>query len=132
MSDAIPLLSVRDLSVSFRQGGRATCAVDRISFDIRKGETLALVGESGSGKSCAALSVMKLLPYPSAEHPCGQIIFKGQDLMPLSDAQSAAHDREADQRGPGAAPRHGRRGGPRAGDRAVDPGRHSGPGDPAR
>jgi microcin C transport system ATP-binding protein len=87
MSDAAPLLSVRDLSVSFRQGGRETCAVDRISFDIRKGETVALVGESGSGKSCAALSVMKLLPYPSAEHPCGQIIFKGQDLMPLSDAK---------------------------------------------
>jgi microcin C transport system ATP-binding protein len=82
-----PLLSVRDLSVTFRQGDGATCAVDRISFDIRKGETLALVGESGSGKSCAALSVMKLLPYPSAEHPCGQIIFKGQDLMPLSDAK---------------------------------------------
>ena len=63
------------------------CAVDRISFDIRKGETVALVGESGSGKSVTALSVMKLLPYPSAQHPCGQIIFKGQDLMPLSDAK---------------------------------------------
>jgi microcin C transport system ATP-binding protein len=87
MSDATPLLSVRDLSVTFRQGGVAMCAVDRISFDIRKGETVALVGESGSGKSCAALSVMKLLPYPSAAHPCGQVIFKGQDLMPLSDAK---------------------------------------------
>jgi microcin C transport system ATP-binding protein len=87
MSDATPLLSVRDLSVSFRQGGQQLCAVDRISFDIRKGETVALVGESGSGKSCAALSVMKLLPYPSAEHPCGQIIFKGQDLMPLSESK---------------------------------------------
>src|SRR5690349_4647939 len=80
-----PLLSVRDLSVVFCQGDRQTCAVDQISFDIRKGETVALVGESGSGKSCAALSVMKLLPYPSAQHPCGQIIFKGQDLVPLPE-----------------------------------------------
>ena len=87
MSDATPLLSVRDLSVTFHQGGKQTCAVDRISFDIRKGETVALVGESGSGKSCAALSVMKLLPYPSAQHPCGQVIFKVQDLMPLPEAK---------------------------------------------
>jgi microcin C transport system ATP-binding protein len=82
-----PLLSVRDLSVKFCQGSSETLAVDRISFDIRKGETVALVGESGSGKSCAALSVMKLLPYPSARHPCGQVIFKGQDLVPLSEAK---------------------------------------------
>ena len=62
-----PLLSVRDLSVAFRQGERETLAVDRISFDINKGETVALVGESGSGKSVTALSVMKLLPYPAAQ-----------------------------------------------------------------
>jgi microcin C transport system ATP-binding protein len=80
-----PLLSVRDLSVKFCMGKSEMLAVDRISFDIRKGETVALVGESGSGKSCAALSVMKLLPYPSAQHPCGQIIFKSQDLVPLPD-----------------------------------------------
>ena len=58
-------------------------AVDRVSFDIGKGETVALVGESGSGKSVTALSVMKLLPYPSAHHPSGQILFKGRDLMTL-------------------------------------------------
>jgi microcin C transport system ATP-binding protein len=82
---AAPLLSVRDLSVAFCQGDRKMLAVDGISFDIRKGETVALVGESGSGKSCAALSVMKLLPYPTALHPCGQILFKGRDLIPLSE-----------------------------------------------
>src|SRR5262245_18976212 len=82
-----PLLSVRDLSVKFCQGSSETLAVDRISFDIRKGETVALVGESGSGKSCAALSVMKLLPYQSAQHPCGQIIFKGRDLVALPDTK---------------------------------------------
>jgi microcin C transport system ATP-binding protein len=78
-----PLLAVKDLSVAFRQGGRETLAVDRISFDIRNGETLALVGESGSGKSVTALSVMKLLPYPTAYHPSGSIRFKGRDLLQL-------------------------------------------------
>jgi microcin C transport system ATP-binding protein len=53
-----PLLEIKDLSVAFRQGGRETLAVDRVSFDIGPGETLALVGESGSGKSVTALSVM--------------------------------------------------------------------------
>jgi microcin C transport system ATP-binding protein len=62
-----------------------TLAVDRISFDVKKGETVALVGESGSGKSVTALSVMKLLPYPSASHPSGRIRFDGQDLLQLSE-----------------------------------------------
>src|SRR6266540_6023105 len=83
--DATPakLLEVKDLSVSFRQGKRDTVAVDRISFDVGKGETVALVGESGSGKSVTALSVMKLLPYPAAHHPSGSIRFKGQELLHL-------------------------------------------------
>ncbi|MEQ1955761.1 ABC transporter ATP-binding protein [Mesorhizobium sp. CN2-181] len=76
-----PLLSVRDLSVAFTQGGRTSTAVDHISFDIAKGETVALVGESGSGKSVTALSVLKLLPYPPASHPSGQILFNGEDLL---------------------------------------------------
>jgi len=80
MSDE-PVLSVRDLSVAFTQGGKTSTAVDRISFDIGKGETVALVGESGSGKSVSALSVLKLLPYPAASHPSGQILFQGKDLL---------------------------------------------------
>jgi microcin C transport system ATP-binding protein len=80
-----PLLSIRDLSVAFHSGGRDVLAVDRVSFEIGKGETLALVGESGSGKSVTALSIMKLLPYPAARHPSGAIVFKGRDLMPLSE-----------------------------------------------
>jgi microcin C transport system ATP-binding protein len=76
-----PLLSVRDLSVAFTQGGQETLAVDHISFDIGKGETVALVGESGSGKSVSALSVLKLLPYPSASHPSGEILFHDENLL---------------------------------------------------
>jgi microcin C transport system ATP-binding protein len=75
------LLSVRDLSVDFHQAGESQTAVDHISFDIKRGETMALVGESGSGKSVSALSVLRLLPYPAASHPSGQILFKGQDLL---------------------------------------------------
>ena len=82
-----PLLSVKDLSIAFRQGERETLAVDRISFNIKKGETLAIVGESGSGKSATALSIMKLLPYPAASHPSGRIFFKGRDLLGLSERE---------------------------------------------
>jgi microcin C transport system ATP-binding protein len=78
---SMPLLWVRDLSVAFVQDGKETLAVDRISFDISKGETLALVGESGSGKSVTALSILKLLPYPAARHPSGEILFKGENLL---------------------------------------------------
>ncbi len=77
----VPLLSVRDLSVAFRQGGKTSLAVNGVSFDIARGETLALVGESGSGKSVTALSVLKLLNYPAASHPSGQVLFKGEDLI---------------------------------------------------
>ena len=79
-----PLLSVQDLSVAFSQGGGETLAVDHVSFDIGKGETVALVGESGSGKSVSALSILKLLPYPSASHPSGRILFGGDDLLAKS------------------------------------------------
>jgi microcin C transport system ATP-binding protein len=86
MNDA-PLLSVRDLSVAFGRDPATPHAVDRVSFDIRRGETLALVGESGSGKSATALSVMRLLPYPTAWHPSGALLFKGQDLMQLNERE---------------------------------------------
>ncbi|PVB61326.1 ABC transporter ATP-binding protein [Labrenzia sp. 011] len=82
-----PLLSVEDLSVAFTQGETETLAVDRISFDIRKGETVALVGESGSGKSVSALSILKLLPYPAASHPSGRIMMNGQDLLRAKDSE---------------------------------------------
>ncbi|MEL7274559.1 MAG: ABC transporter ATP-binding protein [Pseudomonadota bacterium] len=75
------LLDVQDLSVAFTTSGVTKTVVDRISFHINKGETVALVGESGSGKSVSALSVLKLLPYPMASHPSGKVFFKGDDLL---------------------------------------------------
>jgi microcin C transport system ATP-binding protein len=80
-----PLLDIRDLSVAFRHRGGSSVAVDRISFDIKRSECVALVGESGSGKSVSALSVLKLLPYPAASHPSGSIRFRGRELLSLSE-----------------------------------------------
>jgi microcin C transport system ATP-binding protein len=81
-----PLLEVRDLSISFLQGGKETLAVDRVSFSVEKGKTLALVGESGSGKSITALSVLRLLP-PSAHHPSGRVVFSGRDILKMDEAE---------------------------------------------
>jgi microcin C transport system ATP-binding protein len=75
------LLSVRDLSVSFDTPGGEVQAVRGISFDVDRGETVALVGESGSGKSVTALSILQLLPYPVARHPSGSIRFQGEELV---------------------------------------------------
>ena len=75
------LLEVRDLSVNFGRGDKAVHAVRNVSFEIARGETLALVGESGSGKSVTALSVLQLLPYPVASHPTGSIRFQGRELV---------------------------------------------------
>jgi microcin C transport system ATP-binding protein len=82
-----PLLSIRELSVAFHQQGGSTLAVDRISFEIKRGECVALVGESGSGKSVSALSILKLLPYPTASHPSGSIRFQGRELLGLQENQ---------------------------------------------
>ena len=87
--DAInqPLLDVRDLSVAFHQPSGETIAVDRVSFSIQRGQCVALVGESGSGKSVSALSILKLLPYPTASHPSGRILFQGRDLLTMSERE---------------------------------------------
>ncbi|MEO8651557.1 MAG: ABC transporter ATP-binding protein [Hyphomicrobiaceae bacterium] len=79
------LVLVRNLAVEFRSGETRHLAVKGIDFAIGKGETVALVGESGSGKSVSALSIMRLLPYPAAHHPSGEIFFEGKDLLKASD-----------------------------------------------
>src|SRR3546814_19313794 len=78
MSDNV-LLSVEDLSVEFAVPGGAVAAVRHVSFDIDRGEPVAMVGESGSGKSVTALSVLQLLPYPTASPPSGPIRFLGPE-----------------------------------------------------
>ena len=87
MKDEPILLDVRDLSVAFAQGGVAQTVVDRVSFQLKRGGALALVGESGSGKSVTALSLVKLLPYPAASHPSGEILFKGRDVLKMTGAE---------------------------------------------
>ena len=86
MKKPSPLLSIENLSVAFTQGGKTQTAVDHVSLEINKGETVALVGESGSGKSVTALSILKLLPYPAASHPSGRILFKEEDLLDSNEA----------------------------------------------
>ena len=75
------LLDIQDLAVDFRTEGGAVHAVKGLSMSIERGETVALVGESGSGKSVTALSVLQLLPYPTASHPGGSIRLDGQELL---------------------------------------------------
>jgi len=82
-----PIVTVEDLELEFRQGGKVTRALRGISFEIGEKETVALVGESGSGKSVTALSILKLLPYPPAHHPAGRIIFEGKDMMQANERE---------------------------------------------
>ena len=81
MSDAAPLLEVKDLGVVFGAGPTAVVAAHDVSFTLARGETMSLVGESGSGKTVIALSLLQLLPYPLASHPAGSIKFKGTEIV---------------------------------------------------
>jgi peptide/nickel transport system permease protein len=78
------LLSVEDLRVAFDTDRGAVTVVDGVTFDVRRGEMLALVGESGSGKTVTSLSVMRLLPSPPGRVTGGRIVFEGRDLLGLS------------------------------------------------
>jgi oligopeptide/dipeptide ABC transporter ATP-binding protein len=81
------LLDVRKLQTQFSTAGGIVRAVDGVSWDVRPGETVALVGESGCGKSVSALSVMRLVAAPAGRIVGGQIVFKGRDLLTLSDEE---------------------------------------------
>ena len=81
------LVNVRNLSVDFRAGTAVSHAVRGVSFSIDRGETVALVGESGSGKTVSALSILRLLNYPAASHPSGEIYFAGKNLLTASEEE---------------------------------------------
>jgi oligopeptide/dipeptide ABC transporter ATP-binding protein len=79
------LLSVQDLKVYFSGNERIARALDGISYDVRKGETICLVGESGCGKTVSALTILRIIPQPPGEVMGGKILFNGQDLLELSE-----------------------------------------------
>jgi oligopeptide/dipeptide ABC transporter ATP-binding protein len=81
------LLDVKDLHTQFTTSAGVVRAVDGVSWDVREGETVALVGESGCGKSVSALSVMRLVAAPAGRIVGGQILFKGRDLLTLSEEE---------------------------------------------
>lgn len=79
------VLSVRNLQTHFYSEDSVVKAVDNVSFDLRRGETLGIVGESGSGKSVTNLSILRLIPYPPGKIVGGEVLFNDQDLMKLSE-----------------------------------------------
>ena len=81
------LLQVKNLRTTFSTSGGLVRAVDGVSWDIEEGETVALVGESGCGKSVSALSVMRLISLPAGRIEGGEILFKGRDLLKLSEGE---------------------------------------------
>ncbi len=81
------ILQVKDLNISFHTFAGEVKAIRGVSFDLYKGETLAIVGESGSGKSVTTKSIMRLLPAQNSEIKSGQILFDGKDLTKLTDKQ---------------------------------------------
>jgi len=82
-----PLLSVRNLRTYFDEDGRVVKAVDGVSFDLHRGETLGIVGESGSGKSVTNLSIMRLIPSPPGRIAGGEVTFDGRNLLALPDEE---------------------------------------------
>ncbi|WP_022665559.1 ABC transporter ATP-binding protein [Desulfospira joergensenii] len=84
------LLSIRNLKTYFHVKEGLAKAVDGVSYDIGHGETLGLVGESGCGKTVSALSILKLLDVPPAEYHSGQILFRDQDLLKMTEDQMNA------------------------------------------
>ena len=79
------LLEIKDLRVEFSTDAGTVRAVDGVSYNVDRGETLAIVGESGCGKSVSALSIMGLLPKPAARIQGGEILFNDIDLLGLDN-----------------------------------------------
>lgn len=87
MSSNGNLLEVKDLRTYFDTEDGVVKAVDGISFDLKRGETLGIVGESGSGKSVTNLSIIRLIPNPPGKIVSGEVVFNGQDILLLSAEQ---------------------------------------------
>jgi len=81
------ILSVKNLKTTFTTKWGTVKAVDGISFDLRRGETIGIVGESGSGKSVTSLSIMRLIPSPPGNIEEGEIILNGRDILQLSEKE---------------------------------------------
>jgi len=81
------ILEINNLSVDFKVNNDVVHAVKDVSFEVKKGEVVALVGESGSGKSVTALSVLQLLPYPTASHPSGSIKVSDEEIIGMKAAR---------------------------------------------
>ena len=86
ISDEV-VLDVRDLRTHFTTRWGTVKAVDGVSYNVRRGETLGVVGESGSGKSVTALSLMRLVPSPPGQIVGGEVVLNGRDLLKLSEKQ---------------------------------------------
>ncbi|MBT8366997.1 MAG: ABC transporter ATP-binding protein [Deltaproteobacteria bacterium] len=87
MTDNDILLSVEDLKVHFRSDNELARAVDGVSFDVRREETVCLVGESGCGKTVTALSILGLIPRPPGEIAGGRILFNARNLLDFTEEQ---------------------------------------------
>lgn len=87
MSQAETILEIKDLCVEFRTVEGTVRAVDHLSYTLHKGEKLGIVGESGSGKSVSSLSMMQLIPNPPGKITGGEILYKGRDLVKLSERE---------------------------------------------
>jgi len=81
------VLEVKDLRTYFYTEDGEVRAVDGLRYNVKKGESVGLVGESACGKSVSALSIMRLIPYPPGVIVGGEIIFKGQDLLQVSESE---------------------------------------------
>ena len=87
MDEQPPLLQVSDLTTRFYTEDGTVYAVNGISYRLRESETLGIVGESGCGKSVHALSIMRLIPRPAGEIVAGSVLFRGRDLLRISDGE---------------------------------------------
>lgn len=87
VDDNSPLLDIRNLSVRFNTDSGVVEAVNNLNLFLRKGKALGLVGETGAGKTTTALAVLRLIQSPPGEVTNGEIIFEGQDIMKMTEAE---------------------------------------------